>query len=83
MELFFKCIIQHFKVNSFGGHTPDAVKTRLYCAIMTHCLVEIVGKERKNDRFTYEYLQIHGISLLDKTTIMVLYVKMISKISKI
>jgi hypothetical protein len=66
VELFFKWIKQHLKVKSFWGHTPTAVKTQLYCAIITYCLVSIIVKELKIDRSTYEILQIIGISLLDK-----------------
>jgi hypothetical protein len=69
VELFFKWIKQHLKVKSFWGHTLNAVKTQLYCAIITYCLVAIVSKELKIDRSTYEILQILGISLLDKTPI--------------
>lgn len=69
VELFFKWIKQHLKVNSFWGHTPNAVKTQLYCAIITYCLVAIIGKELKIDRSIYEILQILGISLLDKTPV--------------
>ena len=69
VELFFKWIKQHLKVKSFWGHTPNAVKIQLYCAIIAYCLVAIVGKELKIDRSTYEILQILGISLLDKTPV--------------
>ena len=34
VELFFKWIKQHLKVKSFWGHTSNAVKTQLYCAII-------------------------------------------------
>ena len=69
VELFFKWIKQHLKVKTFWGHTPNAVKTQLYCAIIVYCLVAIVGKELKIDRPIYEILQILGISLLDKTPV--------------
>jgi len=69
VELFFKWIKQHLKVKSFWGHTPNAVKIQLYCAIIAYCLVAIVGKELKIDRSTYEILQILGISLLDKSPV--------------
>jgi hypothetical protein len=69
VELFFKWIKQHLKVKSFWGHSINAVKTQLYCAIITYCLVAIVSKELKINRSTYEILQILGISLLDKTPI--------------
>jgi len=69
VELFFKWIKQHLKVKSFWGHTPNAVKIQLYCAIIAYCLVAIIGKELKINRSTYEILQILGISLLDKTPV--------------
>ena len=69
VELFFKWIKQHLKVKCFWGHTPNAVKTQLYCAIIAYCLVAIIGKELKISRSTYEILQILGISLLDKTPV--------------
>lgn len=69
VELFFKWIKQHLKVKSFWGHTPNAVKTQLYCAIIAYCLVAIIGKELNIGRSTYEILQILGISLLDKTPV--------------
>ncbi|MCK9282237.1 MAG: IS4 family transposase [Melioribacteraceae bacterium] len=75
VELFFKWIKQHLKVKSFWGHTPNAVKTQLYCAIISYCLVAIIGKELKIDRSTYEILQILGISLLDKTPVKELLTK--------
>ena len=73
VELFFKWIKQHLKVKSFWGHTPNAVKTQLYCAIIAYCLVAIIGKELKISRSTYEILQILGISLLDKTPVKELF----------
>ena len=73
VELFFKWIKQHLKVKSFWGHTPNAVKTQIYCAIIAYCLVAIVGKELKVERTTYEILQILGISLLDKTPVKELF----------
>jgi len=60
---------QHLKVKTFVRHTPNAVKTQLYCAIITYCLVAIVDKGLKIDYTTYEILQILGISLLDKTPV--------------
>jgi transposase len=69
VELFFKWIKQHLKVKSFWRHTPNAVKTQLYCAIIAHCLVAIIGKELKIGRSTYEILQILGISLPDKNPV--------------
>jgi hypothetical protein len=69
VELFFKWIKQHLKVKSFWGCTENAVRTQLFCAIISYCLVAIVGADLKINRSTYEILQILGISLLDKTSV--------------
>lgn len=69
VELFFKWIKQHLKIKSFWGHTLNAVKTQIYCAIITYCLVSIIRSTLKIERSNYEILQILGISLLDKTPV--------------
>lgn len=69
VELFFKWIKQHFKVKTFWGTTMNAVKTQVYCAVITYCLVAIIGNKLKVDRPIYEILQILSISLLDKSPI--------------
>ena len=69
VELFFKWIKQHLKVKTFWGTTMNAVKTQVYCAVITYCLVAIIGNKLKVDRPIYEILQILSISLLDKSPI--------------
>jgi transposase len=69
VELFFKWIKQHLKVKNFWGTTENAVRIQIYAAIVTYCLVAIVGKSLKINRTTYEILQVLGISLLDKSPV--------------
>ncbi len=69
VELFFKWIKQHLRIKSFWGTTINAVKIQLYCAIITYCLVTIVGNKLKVDRSIYEILQILSFSLLDKSPV--------------
>ena len=69
VELFYKWIKQHLKIKSFWGTTENAVRIQIYSAIITYCLVSIVGAVLKIELSTYEILQIAGISLLDKTPI--------------
>jgi hypothetical protein len=69
VELFFKWIKQHLKVKTFWGTSENAVRIQIYTAIITYCLVAIVGDNLKIERSTYEILQILGISLLDKTPV--------------
>jgi hypothetical protein len=75
IELFFKWIKQHLKVKSFWGHTENAVKIQLYCAIIAYCMVAIAAKESKIDRPIYTILQIVGFSLHDKTPVKQLLTK--------
>jgi len=73
IELFFKWIKQHLKIKSFWGHTENAVRIQIYCAIIAYCLVAIVGHDLKINRSTYEILQVLGVSLLDKTPVKELF----------
>ncbi len=75
IELFFKWIKQHLRVLTFWGHTENAVKVQLYCALIAYCLVAIVAKELKIDREIYTILQIVGFSLQDKTPVSELLTK--------
>jgi len=74
VELFFKWIKQHLKIKSFWGTSENAVRIQIYTAIITYCLVAIVGHELKIERSTYEILQVLGISLLDKTPVNELFI---------
>jgi hypothetical protein len=76
VELFFKWIKQHLKIKSFWGQSENAVRIQIYCAIITYCLVAIIGKDLKINRSTYEILQVLGISLFDKTPINELLTKL-------
>ena len=82
VELFFKWIKQHLKIKSFWGTTENAVRIQIYSAIITYCLVSIVGAELKVELSTYEILQIAGVSLLDKTPVNELIKKIDCKNSK-
>lgn len=69
VELFFKWMKQHLRIKSFWGTSMNAVKIQVYCAIISYCLVAIVGNKLKSERRIYEILQILSISLLDKTPV--------------
>lgn len=73
VELFFKWIKQHLKIKSFWGTSENAVRIQIYTAIISYCLVAIVGHDLKIQRSTYEILQVLGISLLDKTPVKELF----------
>lgn len=75
IELFFKWIKQHLKIKSFWGQSENAVIIQIYSAIITYCLVAIIGKDLKINKSTYEILQVLGMSLLDKTPVNELFTK--------
>ena len=57
------------KIKAFGGTSENAVGIQIYSAIISYCLVAIIGKQLKIDRSTYKMLQVIGISLFDKTPV--------------
>lgn len=63
------------KVKTFWGTSENAVRIQINIAIITFCLVSIIGKDLKINRTNYEILQILSISLLDKTPIKELLTK--------
>jgi hypothetical protein len=69
VELFFKWIKQHLRIETFWGTSENAVKTQVYIALATYALVAIIKTKLRTERSTYETLQIIGVSLLDKTNI--------------
>lgn len=69
VELFFKWVKQHLRVETFWGQSENAVKIQLYCAVIAYCLVGIVGKELRIERSIYNILQVVGFSLHDKTPV--------------
>ena len=76
IELFFKWIKQHLKIKAFWGTSENAVRIQIYSAIISYCLVAIIGTTLKIERSTYEILQVLGISLLDKTPVKELFINM-------
>lgn len=57
------------------GTSENAVKTQIYVAIITCCLVAVVQQDMRLERSTYEVLQILSISLTDKTSLKDLFDK--------
>ena len=66
VELFFKWIKQHLRIEAFFGTSENAVKTQVWIAISVYVLVAIVKKELKIERPLSEILQILSISLFEK-----------------
>ncbi len=69
IELFFKWIKQHLKIQAFWGYSMNAVKTQICIAISTYLIVAIMSKQLQINRNLYEILQILSVSMFDKTPI--------------
>ena len=69
IELFFKWIKQHLKIQTFWGHSENAVRTQVWIAIATYVLVIIAKKQLKLTQTLYEILQLISLSALDRTSI--------------
>jgi len=67
VELFFKWIKQHLRIQRFLGTSENAVKTQIWSAIATYVLVAIIRKELKLTASLYTCLQILSVSLFEKT----------------
>jgi hypothetical protein len=69
IELFFKWIKQHLKIQTFWGHSENAVRTQVWIAISAYVLVIIAKKQLKLTPTLYEILQLISLSTLDRTSI--------------
>ena len=67
VELFFKWIKQHLRIQRFIGTSENAVKTQIWCAVATYVLIAIIKKELHLDASLYTLLQIFSVSLFEKT----------------
>lgn len=69
IELFFKWIKQHLKIEVFWGYSENAVKTQICVALCAFLLVAIMKKSLGIKRDLYEILQILAVSQFEKTPI--------------
>ena len=67
VELFFKWIKQHLRIEHFLGTSENAVKTQVWCALATYVLIAIVRKELQIEASMYTCLQILSVSVFEKT----------------
>ena len=75
IELFFKWIKQHLKIQSFWGKSENAVKTQIWIAISVYALVAIAKKRFRLKQSLYEILQVLSISIFEKLPINELFIK--------
>lgn len=66
IELFFKWIKQHLKIQSFWGTSSNAVKTQICIALCAYLIMALIKKRLDLKMDLYRILQITSLSLLDK-----------------
>jgi hypothetical protein len=67
VELFFKWIKQHLRINRFFGTSENAVKTQVWIAVAVYVLVAIIRKRLNLDLSLHEMLQILSVTPFEKT----------------
>jgi len=66
VELFFKWLKQHLRIQRFYGTTENAVKTQIWIAVSVYVLVAIDKKELQLDSSLYTLLQILSVTVFEK-----------------
>jgi len=66
VELFFKWIKQHLRINVFFGTSENAVKTQIWIAVSVYVLVAIVKKRLNLSASLYEMLQILSLTMFER-----------------
>jgi transposase len=69
VELFFKWIKQHLRINQFYGTSENAVKTQIWIAVSVYVLVAIVRKRLRLEASLYTLLQVFSVTVFAKLSI--------------
>lgn len=73
VELFFRWIKQHLRIRAFYGTSENAVKTQIWIAISAYVLAAIVKKRLGLTVSLYNFLQVLGVTIFEKTPILQLF----------
>ena len=66
VELFFKWIKQHLRIQRFYGTSENAVKTQIWIAVSVYVLVAILKKRLHLDASLHTLLQILSVTVFEK-----------------
>jgi len=69
VELFFKWIKQHLRIQAFYGTSPNAVKTQIWIAVCTYVVIAIIKKTYTIGTSLYTILQILSVTLFEEVSI--------------
>lgn len=70
VELFFRWIKQHLRIQRFYGISPNAVRTQIWIAISVYALVAILRKRLGLQLSLYQILQVLSVTIFEKTPIL-------------
>ncbi|BBJ22256.1 hypothetical protein W01_01830 [Candidatus Nitrotoga sp. AM1P] len=73
VELFFKWVKQHLRIQCFYGTSENAVKSQIWIAVSVYVLVAIIKKRLNLDASLYTLLQILSVTLFEKMPIQQAY----------
>lgn len=73
IEIFFKWIKQHLKIQTFWGQSENAVKTQIWIAISSYLVVMIAKKQLNLKYSLYEILQMVSLAPFDRTPLSKLF----------
>jgi len=76
VELFFKWIKQHLRIQSFYGTSTNAVKTQIWIAVCTYVVIAIIKKTYHVQASLYTMLQILSVTLFEKVSLKQLLTEM-------
>ena len=69
VELFFKWVKQHLRIERFYGTSENAVKTQIWIAVSVYVLVAIVRKRLNLEAPLYTLLQVFSVAVFEKIEI--------------
>jgi hypothetical protein len=70
IEIFFKWIKQHLRIKNFYGNSENAVKTQIWIAVGVYVLIAIAKKMLQVDTSLYNFLQVVGLTVFEKSPIL-------------
>lgn len=66
VEIFFKWIKQHLRIQRFFGESANAVKTQVWIAVCVYVLVAIIRKELGLSESLHKILQVLSVNAFEK-----------------
>lgn len=66
IELFFKWIKQHLRINAFYGTSANAVMIQIYTAVTSFCILALAADAARFEGSLYDFYNMVSVSLTEK-----------------